>query len=647
MAIRMKILTAIAVVFILRATEASTSLLQLPTLWEAEAEAASAVLEVPSQSHCSLLVLSDGKKDFVNLIRERIDRLAPWGLGMFEAAAGGGDPNVTQAKLLQVVREARKVRILRQCFSIIVLSDDLSFLSSFAESSLRGRLLVWATRLLVVTRLPLQELRRLLASSWTFSMMNAMVLITEATPRGPRSGVYIHLPYSPTGSQVARLASWTPQDGLELLTHLPLFPDKFENFYGTTLHVPAKHYKPYWFEEEVVLPNGTKTIKLNGMDYLLFETVAQTLNFSIKVIPIALWGDALDLVMARQTLICPVFHGVLWRRFERFEFALPHTFAAYSLSMKKPGLSDKWESLYYPLAGAVWLSVVGVTVVVLLVMLVMNEIGDFSGQSKRLEPGTIVLEVVGTLIGENLYKTLPTATSGRIVLTVWLVFAFVIGTAYTGNLTAALTLPKYPPRVETIEELVKAVDKVTIEPWGKDFRDYLIESGSEKLIKLAELMELGHFLLDGLEIAMKENTAHMEALEVMKINIAESFSDAHGSPLLYVVKESAMPGLSGWPIPHDAPYKKNFDFCIRASLEAGLYDKWGDDMLVLAQRESRERQRRRRERGEVMEEEQEEESSNKIKALSIVHMQGPLMLLLLGLVLGTFTFVIEVTPCTK
>lgn len=59
----------------------------------------------------------------------------------------------------------------------------------------------------------------------------------------------------------------------------------------------------------------------------------------------------------------------------------------------------------------------------------------------------------------------------------------------------------------------------------------------------------------------------MEALEVMKINIAESFSDAHGSPLLYVVKESAMPGLSGWPIPHDAPYKKNFDFCIRASLE--------------------------------------------------------------------------------
>ncbi|ROT70078.1 Variant Ionotropic Glutamate Receptor [Penaeus vannamei] len=499
--------------------------------------------------------------------QERIDRLAPWGLGMFEAAAAGGDPNVTQAKLLQVVRQARKVRILRQCFSIIVLSDDLSFLSSFAESSLRGRLLVWATRLLVVTRLPLQELRRLLASSWTFSMMNAMVLITEATPRGPRSGVYIHLPYSPTGSQVARLASWTPQDGLELLTHLPLFPDKFENFYGTTLHVPAKHYKPYWFEEEVVLPNGTKTIKLNGMDYLLFETVAQTLNFSIKVIPIALWGD---------TLICPVFHGVLWRRFERFEFALPHTFAAYSLSMKKPGLSDKWESLYYPLAGAVWLSVVGVTVVVLLVMLVMNEIGDFSGQSKRLEPGTIVLEVVGTLIGENLYKTLPTATSGRIVLTVWLVFA-----------------------------------SVTIEPWGKDFRDYLIESGSEKLIKLAELMELGHFLLDGLEIAMKENTAHMEALEVMKINIAESFSDAHGSPLLYVVKESAMPGLSGWPIPHDAPYKKNFDFCIRASLEAGLYDKWGDDMLV------------------------------------IVHMQGPLMLLLLGLVLGTFTFVIEVTPCTK
>lgn len=71
----------------------------------------------------------------------------------------------------------------------------------------------------------------------------------------------------------------------------------------------------------------------------------------------------------------------------------------------------------------------------------------------------------------------------------------------------------------------------------------------------------------------------MEAREVMKINIAESYSDSHGSPLLYIVKESVMPGLSGWPIPHDAPYKKNFDFCIRASLEVWQVFCVGEEVL--------------------------------------------------------------------
>lgn len=35
-------------------------------------------------------------------------------------------------------------------------------------------------------------------------------------------------------------------------------------------------------------------------------------------------------------------------------------------------------------------------------------------------------------------------------------FAFIVGTAYRGNLTASLTAPKYPARPETLKELVSA-----------------------------------------------------------------------------------------------------------------------------------------------------------------------------------------------
>lgn len=78
-----------------------------------------------------------------------------------------------------------QLRKLSWCVNVVVLSEDFTFLTTFAESSLQGRLLEWATRLMVVTRLPLQELHQLLKNYWTFSMMNTIVIHAGGAPRGP------------------------------------------------------------------------------------------------------------------------------------------------------------------------------------------------------------------------------------------------------------------------------------------------------------------------------------------------------------------------------------------------------------------------------------------------------------------------------
>ena len=62
---------------------------------------------------------------------------------------------------------------------VVVVSDDPAFLTGFAEWSLKGRLLVWATRLVVMTRLPPLQLQVLLPAHWTFAMMNTIFLNTE------------------------------------------------------------------------------------------------------------------------------------------------------------------------------------------------------------------------------------------------------------------------------------------------------------------------------------------------------------------------------------------------------------------------------------------------------------------------------------
>lgn len=89
------------------------------------------------------------------------------------------------------------------CVTVVVVSNDSVFLTAFAMASLTGRLLVWSTRLLIVSQLDLQELSGL---HRILSMSNAILLVPGTTRRslryvqllalhatGPRISVACHL----------------------------------------------------------------------------------------------------------------------------------------------------------------------------------------------------------------------------------------------------------------------------------------------------------------------------------------------------------------------------------------------------------------------------------------------------------------------
>lgn len=71
----------------------------------------------------------------------------------------------------------------------------------------------------------------------------------------------------------------------------------------------------------------------------------------------------------------------------------------------------------------------------------------------------IVLEVVGSLLGQGLYGRLYTNRSNYMLMATWLLFGVVVGTGYRGSLVASLTLPRQPQRPETVEELVTTVKR--------------------------------------------------------------------------------------------------------------------------------------------------------------------------------------------
>ncbi|KAG7163521.1 Ionotropic receptor 93a-like 2 [Homarus americanus] len=417
-----------------------------------------AVLEAVSQPTCSLILLTDVTTSASTILKEEsVVRGSPWGVGFFEVMMNHQDTNLTLSLLSHLLHQARQVRMESRCVRVVVASHDPVFLDTFAEWSLKGRLLVWATKLLVVTSLPLPQLHALLSSHWTFSMMNTILLNLEDTPPNLRHSVYTHLPYSPEGAQVLRVAVWTPRHGLRLLTALPLFPEKFSNFHGAEVNVTGKPWPPYWVEEQQEAADGSLVTIYTGCDYLSLETISHTLNFTINIIPTASWEEVIQKVDERESFIAAVFHLALREQYKRHDFTYIFEFNQMSFALAKPGLKPRLESLYYPLTNEVW---TGVLVVFLLMPAIFYVVSrGREKQGGQLRVGAEVLEVMGILVGQNLPQQLPPITSGRLLVVAWLVFALIIGTVYRGNLTAALTLPKYPPRPETVEQLVDTVHK--------------------------------------------------------------------------------------------------------------------------------------------------------------------------------------------
>jgi len=62
-------------------------------------------------------------------------------------------------------------------------------------------------------------------------------------------------------------------------------------------------------------------------------------------------------------------------------------------------------------------------------------------------------------------------------------------------------------------------------------------------------------------------SAHIDPSRYQQLVIAEQFTEIDGSTRIYIAQESITPGLSAWPVPHDAPYQQVFNKWIQAVLE--------------------------------------------------------------------------------
>ncbi|XP_053641789.2 ionotropic receptor 21a-like [Cherax quadricarinatus] len=380
--------------------------------------------------------------------------------------------------------------------------------------------------------------------------------------------------------------------------------------------------------------------RYSGSDAMMLRTIADALNFTFIVLPVSTWDQVTGLVMDRSSFMATIYHIVLPQRCLLYDFTYIYTQVLTSFTMATPSLTSNWNSLFDPLAIEVWVSILVALLVMPPCLFMITHPGDRAELNYKLtieDSGEIA---VGTLLGQSTKKQLSESSSSRLLLVTWLVFAFIVSNVYRGNLTAALTLPKYPPRPETLEQLIKVVDKVTMPDYGENFQQFFKESDSVVYQRLSSIMEIVPSAEYGLRQAAEKKQAYMDGYNYLQQMIADYYTQVDGSTKLYIGRESIVPGPGAWPIPHDAPYKPQLDKLIMYITEAGLYEKWINDMIVKAKEDSRRRQRKQLETG-LMVITQSSPGTRENKPLTLLHMQGPIMLVALGLSSSMIVFVTE------
>ncbi|XP_047482777.1 glutamate receptor ionotropic, delta-1-like [Penaeus chinensis] len=339
----------------------------------------------------------------------------------------------------------------------------------------------------------------------------------------------------------------------------------------------------------------------------------------------------------------PMKLAIMPHLLELYDFTTVIEPATLGFSMAKPTLKPRWQSLYYPLTEGVWASILAVLALVPVALILITRAGGRMGSQSISSMQRLVLEVAGSLVSQSSSGRGYDTSSTRVLFATWLIFSFIVSTAYRGNLTAFLTIPKYPDRPETLEQFIQTGAKATYPPDVVDFYNNFKKSDSYLYTTLASRMTLVPNFQVGLQEAIDLGQGYFYERMSLKLAIEEYFTSADGTTKLYVAGQNILPAYCAWPIPWGVPYKEKLNQFIMAFQAAGLIEKWTEDVLKGAHKKNTAKQRQGTATDEMESDDDREDSSSRgIMALTLTHLQGPIFLLLLGLLVSSLVFCVEV-----
>ncbi|KAK3855885.1 hypothetical protein Pcinc_037734 [Petrolisthes cinctipes] len=419
-----------------------------------------------------------------------------------------------------------------------------------------------------------------------------------------------------------------------------IFPEQLTNFYGLRFQGTTLNFKPFIDYQEI---EGSRKVQPKpSLDVFILDVIAATLNFTYEIVmpedgnwayvkEDGTWGGIVGEVQQRRTNFSLCLTVTAQRRnavdFTRMYYRDPMTFIT---AKNRP--DPLWKKLVTPLHTNVWLvmlvSVLSAVLFYYILYLVQASLGYRSNYNYTLS--SVSIDVFGIFLSQTLLN-IPWLAAGRVFLGFWLMYGVLATTYYKTSLTGTLAVPFIPPNIDTLQELLKSDLKYGMyEAKGAEY--HLFSTSDFPLYKQMFTNVYLHSRSELIRLVLAGEYAYFSYKSSMLFRVATMYSNAYGESSIHVASEEFFPGGYGWAFPKGAIYRRTFDAVMWKCVQAGLIDKWINDLYYMYKKKP----------ATTVSTHQTQGGGQETSQTGSQETQGPFIILLLGSVGASLLLLLEV-----
>ncbi|XP_063884804.1 uncharacterized protein LOC135113493 [Scylla paramamosain] len=345
--------------------------------------AVQAVISSQPQHVCPVLLLLNSMSQVtLETLKEMEWALAGQGVILYQVEVDSVTNTAMLTHLGEAIDKIHQLGQLSHCLVVVVVSDDQTFLVTFADLSFKQYALEWSTRSIILTRLPRNELGGLHA---LLSNRNTM-LLRPLEDRGilREVGVYVESPYSePSTARPRRVATWRPNTTWTPESSPQFFPEKFMVFSPAPILKVAIELLPYhrmsWVDDPSV-PEGRRLHVTGSMDETV-KYLAQAMNFTYRYVlspertfgsrlPNGSWTGMMGMVVREEAQFATGPFSLSPVRVSAADYTVPFWTGSLKIVGGLGGVRiDQWGFLL-PLTFLVWVCTLAALLGVLVLLLI-------------------------------------------------------------------------------------------------------------------------------------------------------------------------------------------------------------------------------------------------------------------------------------